>query len=62
MDAFDVLIKQTDEKVTQLKDYLSEGKADSYEEYKKLCGEIRGLLVARGYALDLKQNMESSDD
>lgn len=62
MDALDILIKQTDEKVDQLKNYLSEGKADSYEEYKKLCGEIRGLLIARGYVLDLKQTMESSDD
>ena len=62
MDAFDVLIQQADEKVTQLKDYLAEGKAESYEEYKRLCGEIRGLLTARGYTLDLKQNLEKMDD
>lgn len=62
MDAMDVLVKQADEKVTQLKDHLADGKAESYEEYKKLCGEIRGLLIMRGYALDLKQTMENSDD
>jgi hypothetical protein len=62
MDVIDVLVKQSDEKVAQLKDYLSEGKAESYEEYKKLCGEIKGLLTARGYALDLQQTMENSDD
>ena len=62
MDAFDVLTQQIDEKVAQLKDYMAEGKAEDYEEYKKLCGEIRGLLTARGYALDLKQTMENSDD
>lgn len=62
MDAFDVLIQQTDEKVTQLKEHLAAGRAVSFEEYKALCGEIRGLLIARGNALDLKKNMESSDD
>jgi len=62
MNAFEVLIKQADEKVEQLKDYLADGKAESYEEYKKLCGEIRGLLIMRGYTLDLKQRLETSDD
>ena len=62
MDALDIIVQQTDEKVSQLKDYLAEGKAESFEDYKKLCGEIRGLLIARGYALDLKQTMEISDD
>ena len=62
MDAFDVLTQQLDEKVAQLKDYMAEGKAETYEEYKKLSGEIRGLLTARGYVLDLKQRMENMDD
>ena len=62
MDAFEILIKQADEKVEQLKDYLADGKAESYEQYKKLCGEIRGLLIMRGYTLDLKQRLENSDD
>lgn len=62
MDVFSVLIQQTDEKVTQLKDHIAEGKAETYEEYKKLCGEIRGLLTARGYILDLQQRMEYSDE
>ena len=62
MDAFDVLIKQTDEKVEQLRDHLAEGKAETYEEYKKLCGEIRGLLTARGYILDLRQKMEYENE
>ena len=62
MDALEVLTKQTDEKVAQIKDFLSEGKAETFEEYKRLCGEIRGLLTARGYILDLKQNLENADD
>ena len=62
MNAFEILIKQADEKIEQLKDYLAEGKAASFEEYKKLCGEVRGLLIMRGYTLDLKQRLENSDD
>ena len=62
MDAFDVIVQQIDEKVTQLKDYLSEGRSENFEEYKKTCGEIKGLLIARGYTLDLKQRLENSDE
>jgi hypothetical protein len=62
MNALEVLVKQADEKIEQLKDYLAEGRAESFEEYKKLCGEVRGLLIMRGYTLDLKQTMENSDD
>ena len=62
MDAFEILIQQTDEKLAQLKDHLSSGRATSFEEYKSVCGEVRGLLIARGYVLDLKKNLEDSDD
>ncbi len=62
MDAFEVLVSQIDEKVEHLKEHLAEGKAANFEEYKKLCGEIRGLLLARGYIIDLQQKMEYSDE
>ena len=62
MNAFDVIVQQIDEKVTQLKDFLAEGRSENFEDYKKACGEIKGLLIARGYILDLKQNMENSDE
>lgn len=62
MNVLDVLIQQLDEKVLQLQDALATGRVETFEEYKKVCGEIRGLLTARGYALDLKQHMEKSDE
>ena len=62
MDVFDVLIQQADEKIAQLKDHLAQGRAGTYEEYKALCGEIKGLLIARGNVLDLKQKVENSDE
>jgi hypothetical protein len=62
MNAFGILVQQADEKIEQLKEYLAEGRAESFEEYKKLCGEVRGLLIMRGYVLDLKQRLENSDE
>jgi hypothetical protein len=62
MNGFDTLTSQIDDKILQMKDFISAGKAESFEEYKRLCGEIKGLLTARGYILDLKQNLEESDE
>jgi hypothetical protein len=62
MTAIELVIQQIDEKVQQLKDHLTTGNVDDFNEYKRLCGEVRGLLTAKGYTLDLKQRMESSDD
>jgi hypothetical protein len=62
MTGLEILLKQIDEKVQQLQDSVVNGNLDKFEDYKKLCGEIRGLLTARGYTLDLKDRMENSDE
>jgi hypothetical protein len=62
MTGLEVLLKQIDEKVQQLQDSIVNGNIDKFEDYKKLCGEVRGLLTARGYTLDLKDRMEKSDE
>jgi hypothetical protein len=62
MMALDILVKQIDEKIAQLKEAVTTGNFEVFEEYKRTCGEIRGLLVARGYALDLKDRLEKADD
>jgi hypothetical protein len=62
MDASDVLVQQLESNVVMLKDWLAGGQAKDYSEYLNLCGEIRGLLVARQNILDLKKKMEHSDD
>jgi hypothetical protein len=61
MREYEILTKQLDDKVEQLKDAVANGNLE-YEEYKKTCGEIRGLLIARGYILDLKNISEKSDE
>lgn len=62
MTALEALIKNIDEKVLQLREFLSSGRAETYEEYKRMCGEIRGLLAARDYAVDLKTTLENMDE
>jgi uncharacterized protein YaaR (DUF327 family) len=62
MTELELLIKQLDEKIAQLKEAVILGNYEKFEDYKRSCGEIRGLLIARGYVLDLKEKLEKSDD
>ena len=61
MDLFEVITKEVDDKVDQLKDALAAG-VQSFDEYRALCGEIKGLLFVKVYLRDLKQNLENSDN
>ena len=62
MTALEAIIKEIDEKVAQLRDHLTTGSVDTLEEYKKLCGEIRGLLYARDYTISLQNKLENMDE
>ena len=62
MNAIEVIISEIDKKVAQLQDAVSQGRSETFEEYKRMCGEIKGLLTARGYVLDMKQRVEQSDE
>jgi hypothetical protein len=62
MTELEVLVIQFNEKIEQLKDATATGNFEKFEDYKKTCGEIRGLLIARGYVLDLRDRMERSDE
>jgi hypothetical protein len=42
--------------------YVAAGRADSIEEYRQVCGVIRGLNLAENIINDLVQKMETSDD
>jgi uncharacterized protein YaaR (DUF327 family) len=61
MTEIDVLMGQIDEKADQLKNAVVVGSMD-HIQYQRVCGEIRGLLTAKGYILDLKDKMEKLDD
>ena len=47
---------------TQLSEAAASGAAKNYEDYRYMCGEIRGLNNVEMYLLDLAKNMEHFDD
>lgn len=62
MNAFELLISQIDEEVGHKSTAICHGLARSFEEYTKLCGEVRGLLMAKELTEALKDKMENSDE
>lgn len=62
MDNFDVILKNIDDKVFQLRDFVATGNVNDLSEYKATCGQIRGLLTARDFILDQKQKMEQFNE
>lgn len=42
--------------------FLAASRADSFDEYKKICGVIRGLSLADSIINDLVQRLEHSDE
>ena len=60
--ALEHLRAKIDDKITQLQEHLADGNAADFAEYKKLCGEIQGLLTARLFTTDLQERLRDSDD
>ena len=42
--------------------YVAAGRADNIEEYRSVCGVIRGLNLADNIINELVQKLEKSDD
>ena len=57
-----LLSSKIDDKVSQLQMSLADGKAEDFSEYKKMCGEVKGLLTARLYIQDLQERVTQNDD
>ena len=57
-----LLSTKIDDKVSQLQMSIADGKADDYAEYKRMCGEVKGLLTARLYIIDLQERVVNDDD
>jgi hypothetical protein len=43
-------------------DDLANGQCSSFEQYKELCGVIRGLAYAERHLIDLAENIEKAND
>ena len=56
------LVEKLDDKVAQIQEALGSGSAKDYVEYRAMVGEVKGLLTARLNIIDLRKNIEESDD
>ena len=60
--ALEHLRAKIDDKIQQLQEHVADGNAEDYAEYKKLCGEIKGLLTARLFTIDLQERLKDPED
>lgn len=58
----EVVLKELRSRRVQLSEAVAQGAAKSYDEYRYMCGEIRGLTNVEMYLLDLAKNLESFDE
>ena len=60
--ALEHLRAKIDDKITQLQEFVADGNVADFAEYKKLCGEIQGLLTARLFTIDLQERLKDPED
>ena len=60
--AFDVVIKEIEERRESIAQALISGSAKDFAEYKFMTGEIQGLSRAHAFITDLVKRMENDDD
>lgn len=60
--ALALVVKEIDKIRQEQVAYLAASRADSFDEYKKICGVIRGLSLAEDLINNLVQKMEHSDE
>ena len=56
------LLSQYNDRMQMLTEALARGSCGDFEEYKYVCGQLRGLEAACVVIKDLKERLENSDD
>jgi hypothetical protein len=56
------IVKEIEKLKQEREAYVAAGRADHIEEYRSVCGVIRGLNLAENVINELVQKMEKSDD
>lgn len=57
-----LLVSKFEDRKKTLIEFLCDGAAKDYAEYKNLCGEIRGLSVAQEETKDLVRKLKELDN
>ena len=58
----ELLASKLEDRKRQLSEFLCEAGAKSFDEYKSLCGEIRGLATAQMEIKDLVRKLKELDN
>ena len=56
------LTDRINDTIEKLQEAMADGLAKDYAEYKKMCGEVKGLLTARSLVKDLQERLINDDD
>jgi hypothetical protein len=62
MDVFEALQNKIRTDMNNFADDLANGQCTSFEQYKELCGVIRGLAYAERHLLDLANKLKEDND
>jgi len=60
--SLDLLTSWLDQRITLIQKTLGDGSAKDFSEYRRLVGEIKGLLFARLNIQDLRSKLEELND
>ena len=56
------IASKLNERQEELKEFLGQGAAKDYAEYKSICGTIHGLETAKNLLNDHAKRLENDDD
>jgi hypothetical protein len=56
------LLDEYKDRMKMLQEALSHGNCQNFEEYRYICGQLRGLEAACLTIVDLKNRLENSDE
>ena len=59
---FEILFAKLEDHIGQHQMVVQDGAAKSFDEYKELCGIIRGLKMAQMEIKELSKNLRESED
>ena len=62
MDFSEAVSLEINKQIRYAEEQLSQGSMKSFEDYKFVCGQIQGLLIARRINEDLANRIKDDDD
>jgi len=62
MDFSEAVNLEINKQIRYAEEQLAQGSMKSFEDYKFVCGQIQGLLIARRINEDLANRMKDHDD